>query len=444
MEQKLQRQPDWRDTVSLDTRSTIRKGLFVCGAFVLAFGLWSAVVPLHGAVIGQGKVTSDGQNSLLQHTRGGKIAQVFVRDGQKVKKGQVVMALNLVVEEAEVQRLTERLRLLDAQQARLKVMLQETGSGKEPAMDTVQPPALRGVAGDELALNQALEMEEGLRRHQEEIQSLSDQIESQQADIAGLVERQRGLSRQAELITGQIARQQKLAREGYFPRNRLAEIQRQAADISANLQSTRESVSAAKSELRSLEAKRNATSAAFREEMAQKLSDVRTQAKEIEKQIAAASEYLQQTEIKSPVDGTLVRLINQTIGGVIKAGEVIAEIVPEGAGLLVEARLDPKDVVHVAIGNQAEVVFPAFNRHLVDPIVGKVTYVSADSLLDERQGLNYFLARVNVDPSDIRDASSAVSPGLAAEVFVKTEARSFLSYLMKPVTDSFRRAFREP
>lgn len=438
--------PDWRQASFLEARSTVKKGVVTLCAFALLFGAWSVATPLSGAVIGHGKVISDGQNSLLQHTTGGRIVDIFVRDGQKVRKGQVVMALNPVMESSEVDRFTQRHKLLLAQQATLRAMLNDTADeGETGGLVGTSVPELRGLAEpDELAQSQNLELEEGLRRHRQELQALQDQMESRKADISALQAKVSGLQRQHDLLSSQLARQGKLAREGYFPRNRLLDAQRQAADLEANLQATVDSINAARSDVKALNAKYKSTAAAFREEVSQKLSDVSTQAKEIQNQITAAEDILKQTEIKSPVDGTLVKLTNQTIGGVIRGGEVIGEIVPDSAPLVVEAKVDPKDIVHVIKGNKAELVFSAFNRHLVDPIVGNVTYVSADSMLDERQGTNYFLARVSFSPDEIKSKEAVVVPGLAAEVFIQTEPRTFMSYLMKPMADSFRRAFREP
>ncbi len=202
-----------------------------------------------------------------------------------------------MVETSEVDRLVERQKLLRAQQNRLRVLIQETSGEEESGLNGEEVPELRGLTEpDELAANQNLELEEGLRRHRQEIQSLDDQMESLKANMGGLKAKANGLQRQYKLIQTQLARQQALAQEGYYPRNRLLETERQSAEFASELQSTQEAIAAARAEVKSLDAKKQATLAAFREDVSQKLSDVRTQGKEIEKQITAATELLQQRE----------------------------------------------------------------------------------------------------------------------------------------------------
>ena len=150
------------------------------------------------------------------------------------------------------------------------------------------------------------------------------------------------------------------------------------------------------------------------------------------------------TELRAPQAGTIVNLAVHTMGGVVQPGAVIAEIVPTNSGLETEFRVALADIKAVKVGQKARVVVTAFNRRTYDPIEGHVTYVSADSAVDEQSGDTYFLARASLNAVPEKNTGLAeIQAGMATEVYALAEPRVFMSYALQPIFDSFSKAFRE-
>ena len=158
----------------------------------------------------------------------------------------------------------------------------------------------------------------------------------------------------------------------------------------------------------------------------------------------AARFVLEQTELRSPVDGTVTDLRVHTVGGVVTPGEVLLEIVPANDRLIVEARVSPQDVDRVHIGQSAGIKLSAFDQRTLPELDGTVTYLSADIIEDQRSGQGFFLTRVEVPEDQLARLNGLqVVPGMMASVFVRTGERTFVEYLLRPITASFDRAWRE-
>ena len=174
---------------------------------------------------------------------------------------------------------------------------------------------------------------------------------------------------------------------------------------------------------------------------------------DIQEQIRAAEDILKRTEIRSPVHGVIVKLHQHTNGGVVAPGAVILEILPVNDALLIEARVAPNDISHVSSGQEALVRLSALNQRMTPMIAAKVIYLSADAVAEQNvqykeqkgPGRDSFVVRVALDEADVRDKTTGFrpTPGMPAEVFIKTGERTFFEYMMRPVLDSFSRAFRE-
>jgi HlyD family type I secretion membrane fusion protein len=412
---------------------------------LLVFGFgggWAALAPLAGAAIAPGVISPDGSRRTVQHLEGGIIHELLARDGEIVEVGQPLVVLEGVDARAEVGRLRERLRALAATEARL---IAERASAARiefthPILtDTADPK----VAAARRAQANQLEARRAADANREAI--LGQRIEQLHLQIAGYerqVEANRG---QRELIEEEAVDVEQLYRKGLERKARLLALQREQADLlgeegelTALIARTQEAIGETRLQISDLRIQRM-------EEIDAEFAKVQMERGESEEELAAARDKLRRTVILAPVAGTVLNSRFKTTGGVIRPGDPILDLMPLEEELIIEARLSPTDIEEVAPGQDAYVMFPSLPRRTVPRIAGQVRSVSADALIEERSGMTYYLAKVQVDRDQLAEATPGVelTPGMPAEVFIATTERTVLEYLLQPITQTFARTFRE-
>jgi epimerase transport system membrane fusion protein len=236
---------------------------------------------------------------------------------------------------------------------------------------------------------------------------------------------------------------QSLLVEGFADKNRVRELERnaaqlrgEAAELTANISSTE--IEIGETRLQILQQERE-----FQNGVANELAEVQTGLKDANERLTALRSIVQRTTITAPVDGIVNGMQVHTVGGVVPPGQPLADIVPQNEELIVEARISPMDIDRVAIGQEAMVRFSSFSSS-VPNIFGNVINVSADALADPNTGMAYYSARVEVTPEGLRDLGSlTLIPGMPADVFISTGSRTLVQYLMKPLTSAMARSFIE-
>ena len=232
--------------------------------------------------------------------------------------------------------------------------------------------------------------------------------------------------------------------KGHTTKPRILALRREAARLDgergehvAEIARTRMAIGEARLKILQLDKKQ-------REEIVAELRDVQSRIFDLAERLSAARNVLEHIDIRAPVDGVVVNMTVHTVGGVIRPGDTLLEIVPGADKLIVEARVRPVDIDSLSVGLNASVVFTAFKQRSTPSVIGRVSYVSADGLVDSKTGENFYLARVEV-PDDQLEllADKKLQPGMPAEVIIKTGDRSALQYLVQPVLDSMNRAWRE-
>jgi len=274
---------------------------------------------------------------------------------------------------------------------------------------------------------------------------LARRIAQLREEIAGLEAQIAAEGRQIELIAEEIAGLDHLYRKGLAPKTRLLELQRAQSDIEGDRAERRARIARARQAIGETELQIIAQGTALLEEANEELSRVQAELAEVGQRLAASRDVLARTLIRAPSAGTVVELRFRTPGGVIRPGEPILDIVPDNEELLVDARLSPLDIDAVAIGLPAQIVLPAFKQRHLPRIEGRVRQISADAIVDPHSGERYFKARIEVDPAQLAAVAPGVelTPGMPAEVYITTAERTMLDYLLQPLRDSVRRAFRE-
>jgi HlyD family secretion protein len=279
-------------------------------------------------------------------------------------------------------------------------------------------------------------------------QSQKDVLQSRIAqlteEISGLEAQIDSKAKQIELISGELTGVQDLYDKHLVPLTRLTALQRDAARIEGERGQLTSSIAETKSKIGEAQLQIIRTDQDFRSDVVKQLSEAQSKEAELVERSVAAHDLLDRIEMRAPTAGTVTQLSVHTIGGVIKAGETIMEIVPDTDDLQIEAHVQPKDIDHVKTGQKAFVRLTAFNQRTTPQVNGNVSYVSADVAQDQQSKTSSYTIRV-VLPEDERRRLNGqqLVPGMPAEVFVQTGSRSMMSYVLEPIRDQMRRAFVE-
>jgi HlyD family secretion protein len=280
------------------------------------------------------------------------------------------------------------------------------------------------------------------RRSQKDL--LQSQVAQLTQEISGLEAQLDSKAKQQQLIAGELTGVQELYDKHLVPLARLTSLQRESAQIDGERGQLTSAIAETKSKIGAAQLQMVRMDQDFRTDVVKQLGDAQGKGAELVERSVAARDLLDRIEIHAPVSGIVHQLAAHTIGGVIRAGDTIMEIVPDTADLQVEARLPPKDIDHVRTGQSAFVRFSAFNQRVTPQLTGTVSYVSADTSRDQQTNASYYTVRVVLSDQERRRlAGQQLVPGMPAEIFMQAGSRTMMSYLFKPIADQMRRAFVE-
>jgi len=420
-----------------ELRTGLRALLIVGGVA----GGWMTLVPLSGAVVVPGNLVVQSNVKTVQHPTGGVVAQIPVHNGMRVNAGDLLLRLDSTQAQASLQVVSKQLDEVRAKSARL---VAERDGLPRPAI----PPEMSGRLDDN-NVKTVLASEASLfrarttaRESQKEL--LKSKVSQLGEEIVGLEAQVASKAKQLELITGELTGVQELFDKRLVPIARLTALQRESARIEgergqliSTIAETRTKVDEAKLQLVRLDQD-------VRTEVVKDLGEAQGKEAELSERSVAARDILERIEMRAPASGVIHQLNAHTIGGVIRAGDAVMEVVPDSDDLQIEAKLQPNDIDQVRKGQQAFVRFSAFNQRVTPQLIGQVSYVSPDTTKDQQSGTSYFTVRIMLPEEERRRlAGLQLSSGMPAEVFMQTGSRTMLSYLLKPILDQFQRAFVE-
>ncbi len=425
----------------MDERRPARIGRWMVIAGFGGFMLWAALAPLDKGVPLSGNVVVAGSRQAVQHPTGGVIEQLLVRDGDQVTAGQVLLRLDPTQARAQYESLRVQLLTARAMQARL-VAERDGQSAVQYSPELLKDagePWLAAILETQRQLlgsrRQALEMELG---------GMRESIAGSQASLDGLQGSMAAKQDQRSALQEQLQGLRELARDGYIPRNRLLESERLFAQVNGSISEDLGNIGRTRRQLQELKLRIGQRQQEYQREVSQQLTEAQSNAADLDNRLRSAAFDLASTEIKAPASGTVVGSSVFTNGGVIARGQSLMEIVPRDVPLLVDARASVELVDRLHPGLPVELLFVAFNQSTTPRVEGEVTLVSADRLLDEKNGQPYYQVRVRVGAEGQQQlAGQDIRPGMPVEAFVRTGERSMLNYLFKPLTDRAHVALAE-
>jgi HlyD family secretion protein len=419
----------------------LRTGLRILLVAGLFGGGWFAFVPLAGAVVVPGNLVVQSNVKTIQHPTGGVVADIKVHDGMHVAAGELLVRLDPTQAQASLQMINKQ---LDEFRARIARLVAERDGLERPEI-----PAELAARSSQGSVGSLLASEDSLfkaRRHAQQSQKelLNSRISQLTEEISGLDAQVASKAKQLELIAGELSGVQDLYDKRLVPLTRLTTLQREASRLEGERGQLTSAIAETKAKIDEARLQIVRLEQDFRTDVVKELGDTQGKENELVERGVAARDVLDRIEIRSPTSGVIHQLAAHTLGGVIRAGDSIMDIVPDSDELQVEARLQPNDIDQVRIGQKAFVRFSAFNQRTTPQLAGNVAFVAANTSHDQQTNASYFTVRV-VLPDDERRRLGGLQlvPGMPAEVFMQTGSRTMMSYLMKPIMEQMARAFVE-
>lgn len=430
-----------RETSASGLRRTIRLGMIVVGILTFGLGGMAATIPITGAVIAQGQISVKSRVKQVGHPTGGVLAELLVEEGAKVKAGQLLMRLDSTVSSANASATAENVDQLLAMEARLLAERDNLGAIQFPA-------ELTSRASDPRVANimQTERRNFVLRRKSRQGQQsqLAQRINQTRSEIGSLEARAISYDRQADLLNEELATARELFEQRYTTLDRVNALERSAVSVAADADGARASARQAASRVAELQEQRNSLSQEMRSAAASQLVDVQAQLVDLKRSNVAAVDSFDRSSIKAPFAGIIEKLEFATIGGVIPAGKTILQIVPDNDQQVVRAQVNPTDIDQVSVGRKATLRFSAFSMRTTPEIEGEVSYVATDSTVDPQTGAAYYATTISLPPSETKKLGSIkLTPGMPVETFIQTGDRTLMNFILKPLSDQLKRAFRQ-
>ena len=405
-----------------------------------SFFLWASLAPLDEGIAVPGTVVVSGKRKAVQSLGGGVMSQILVREGQTVRQGEPLFRLDQTQVEADVQSLRAQYRMALASLSRWQSERDNLARVSFAEQLTRDPdPRLALVMEGQQQLFSS--RREALAREQA---ALRASIEGASQQLGGMRRARGDLMAQAGSLRQQLSNLRPLAENGYIPRNRLMEYERQLSQVQQDLAHNAGESGRIEQGILESRLKLAQQTDEYQKEVRSQLADAQLKTLTLEQQLASAGFDLLHSEITAPADGIAVNLSVHTEGAVVRAGETLLEIVPQGTHLEVEGRLPVNLVDRVGSQLPVDILFTAFNQSSTPRVSGQVNLVSADQLLDEKTGMPYYVLRSSVSDQALEKLNGLViKPGMPAEMFVRTGERSLLNYLFKPLLDRAGSALSE-
>ena len=422
-----------------ELRRPLAIGLALSGLIALAVFVWGSVATLSGAVIAHGIVVVDGNSKKIQHQQGGVIGEILVRDGSKVSAGDLLVKLDDTQARALLGIVTSQLTELLGRKTRLAAERDDQDDLEfPPGFTTSGPEAERVASGERRLFHARLASANGQKAQ------LGERIKQNEDEIKGLTLQNSAKAREVALVRDELSRVNDLYQRNLLPVMRVLSLQRDETRIEGEVGTLMAQIAKlggqiAETRLQTIAVDQNRFSDAQKE-----LREVEGRIAELQERKIAAEDQLRRVELKAPIDGIIHELSVHTVGGVVNPAEQLMLVVPSSDSLSVEVRIPSSDIDQLNIGRQGILRFTAFNQRTTPEVKGVVKRLSPDAVRDKETGQFYYTARITPDNGDLaRLGDQKLVPGMPVEAFIETSSRTALSYLTKPLTDQFERAFRE-
>ncbi len=421
---------------STDDSKVIGFGLAIVFLLFGVFGGWAAFAPLAESSVAIGKISADLDKKTLQHLEGGVIESIHVKDGDEVKKGDLLLKLRDVHIKSQLDIFKTQYDDASALYARLVAQRDNKNSVVYP--DELQNESIKKEQNNIFyETKKSIEDEKIISQNrvvqlQNQIEGLNSLMEAKESRLASIKE--------------EILEWEDLYRQKLVDKLKIRELSREQNSIEGDISQTASEIAKLSEAINETKNQQLLREKEFTKETLGELVKAKSMLFDLKSKIVSVEDTLLRTNIVAPIDGTVVGLSLHTVGGVVSPGRDILQIVPQDSKLIVVAQVQTSDVDKVKVGIMADIRFSAFNVKKAHVVEGRVVHVSADSFMDEKSGMPYYEAKIEVTKNgevQLVDYGFELVSGMPAEVMIKTSERTVLSYLVKPFTDMIARGFNE-
>lgn len=430
--------------MTMTSQHSIRRHLvFGAAAVVLlvgGVGGWAAMTEISGAVIAPGQLVVDSNVKKVQHPTGGVVGELRVKEGDRVKAGDVVVRLDETQTRAGLAIVTKALDELAARQAR--------NEAERDAAEKVHfPPDLLARA-DDPDVARVMSGEQRLfeiRRSGREGQKaqLREQVAQLEQQIQGNREQEAAKAKEIDWIQQELKGVRDLWKQNLVPFARITALERDGARLEGERGALVATIAQTRGRIVETRLKILQINEDLYVDVGKDLAEIRGKKSELGERRIAAEDQLKRVDLVAPQDGKVFQRTVHTVGGVIQAGEPVMLIVPDGDTLIIEAKIAPQEIDQVRSGQPAVIRFPAFNQRTTPELNGEVVRIAADVTQDDKKNESYYSVRIRVFDTELqRLDGQKLLAGMPVEAFLQTEPRTAMSYLIKPMQDQIARAFR--
>ena len=427
------------ETLTVSIAPVIRRLAIGLGVIMVVIIAWGTLVPIMSGVVAQGRVAVESKRKTVQHLDGGIVKEIAVRDGTRVKRGQLLIRLSDGDAGLQVQVLQARVDSLLAEQAVREAELagRSTIAFPPDLLARADQPSVQAAIATQRAAFAARKAGRGGQETE-----IDQKLVQFGQDVQGSTAQSTAGSEQLALLEREIRDTSALVDKGYATRPRLLALQRAAAQLRGEQRAMDAQAARGRAQMAEAHIARRQVGREGGVTAAEALRAVQSELVEVTEKLGNAREVLARKRIVAPVDGTVVGLVVTTVGGVVRPGEPLLDIVPSSPRMVIEAQLTPAHADDVRPGQRSFVRFEAGGSRTAPVVEGVVRTISADALTDQRSGERYFTMIVEISPGAGVPAS-LVQPGLPASVLVRTGERTLFGYLLEPINRVTFEAMRE-
>ncbi|HAS6203653.1 TPA: HlyD family type I secretion periplasmic adaptor subunit [Vibrio vulnificus] len=422
---------------TLNIKGPIVMGFLSIALFGGGIGYWAATAKLESAAIAYGDLSVSSQRQAIQHLEGGIVERLMIQEGDYVEKGQLLIQLSEQQSLSRLESLKGRFVHAVAKESRLKAEFNNTS---EIVWESdLEKMALSNTLLEAQQIQKKI-FEARARYFESKLNIVHQTISGAKLELNNLNQTKKIERERLSLIEEEILSNQTLVKQGFSGKSTLLQLKRLATEVRSTLSQLDRQTLTVQKRIDENQSRLEEMALERINEVVVELREAQNEIVSIREEYRVAQDIYKRTGIRAPISGKVVNMKVFTEQGVIRSGETLLELVPDDDSLIVEARVSPQDIDLISPGLDARVRLTALNARIQEPLNGKVLTVSADKLSEQNKE-DYYLARIALNDQDAQQHQ--LTAGMNAEVLILSRPRTPISYLLKPITESFNRAFRE-
>lgn len=410
--------------------------LLIVMCIILVLLSWSYVTELDVVIRGQGKTVSQGQNQMVQTPESGTIKKSHIVEGQIVRAGDILFELNLIDLSGQEKQINERIKILGIKRNRL---LAESEFGRfNPKTETSGTNS--GFFDDEKNL-----FESRLNQLEQSLKVLVTRKEQRNAEIDELNSQYLSLGKSLALVKSEISSVEPLVKSGLAPETRLITLQRELEEMSGRMDALPYSIERIQKAIEEIDQQVESEKQGYQTQALTELSQVNIEIEDLSARLPAIAERMTRQTVLSPISGVINRITYQSSDAFVRSGDVLTEIVPAGDSLIVEGKIDPKDIAKIKQGDDVKISLTAYDPSKFGRVDGSIKTISADAISNPDTGEQYFSVDIEVSGEliDKEGKTYPLLPGMVATIEILAGKRTILDYFWQPITKGKDAAFRE-